>query len=137
MKFATPKFGDICCTEEQVVRFPDGLAGRADCTRFVVVDDGASAPFQWLVCVDDPAFAVSVLDPTIVLSYDAPEPPAAPETTTFVVATQGDELVAWWLDLRHPIIIRHANRMGEQVTLDDNALPERFPVTLEPDSEGQ
>jgi hypothetical protein len=44
------------------------------------------------------------------------------------VATPGSDDVAWWLDLRHPIVIDHASKHGERVTLDDVALPERFPV---------
>ncbi len=136
MKFVNAKFGEISCTEEQVMRFPDGLLGRKDCTQFVVVDDELTSPFQWLVSVDDPAVAVSVLDPAVVLDGNATDQALAEGTTTFVVATAGEGGVAWWLDLRHPVIIRHNIRMGEQVTLDDTALPDRFPIEVQQADQG-
>ena len=137
MTFASSRFGNITCSEEQVIRFPLGIAGHAGCTRFVVLDDDLTAPFQWLVSADDPAVVLAVLDPGVVLDGFASAPPIPAGTTTFVVATEGIGDIAWWLDLRHPIIIRNDARTGQQVTLDDGALPVKFPVTLQPAGEGE
>jgi flagellar assembly factor FliW len=137
MTFVTSRFGEIVCSDEQVIRFPDGIAGHPGCTQFVVVDDEQTMPIQWLVSADDPALALPVLDPAVVLDGIAMAHALTEGTTTFVVATEGTGDVAWWLDLRHPIIIRNGMRTGQHVTLDDTALPVRFPVTMQPAGEGE
>jgi len=131
MKLTSPRFGELSFTEEQMVVFSAGVLNAPGSSHFVIIDDPDSAPFQWLVCVERPECAFTVLDPAVVL-HDAGGPAAqSGETTTFVVAAPGSGSVAWWLDLRHPILINAAKRTGEQVTLDDSSLPERFPVALQ------
>jgi len=137
MKVQTQRFGDLACSEEQVIVFPDGLPGVTSCRRFVVVNDALTTPFQWLVATDDPAFVLRVLDPALVLSDEEPMAGIPEGKTTFVVATPGSEDVAWWLDLRHPIVIDHTSRRGERVTLDDVALPDRFPVATQGKGSGE
>jgi flagellar assembly factor FliW len=137
MIFTTERFGEMACTDEQVITFPDGLAGRSACTRFVIVDDNQTSPLQWLVSVDEPALALPVLDPAVILDGIAAAAPVAEGTTTFVVAKEGAGTIAWWLDLRHPVIIKNQARTGQQVTLDDTSLPANFPVALQPAGEGE
>jgi flagellar assembly factor FliW len=137
MKVQTQRFGDLACSEEQVIVFPDGLPGVTSCRRFVVVNDALTTPFQWLVATDDPAFVLRVLDPAVVLSDEEPMASISEGKTTFVVATPGADDVAWWLDLRHPIVIDHTSRRGERVTLDDVALPDRFPVATQGKGSGE
>jgi flagellar assembly factor FliW len=137
MTFSTPRFGQITCSEEQVIRFAEGIRGHSGCTQFVVVDDEQTTPIQWLVSADDAAVALPVLDPAVVLDGITMDPILNVGTTTFVVAEEGNGDVAWWLDLRHPILIQNGERTGQQVTLDDSALPVRFPVTLQPAGEGE
>jgi len=136
MKVQTQQFGDLACSEEQVIVFPEGLPGVTPCHRFVVVNDALTTPFQWLVATDDPAVVLRVLDPAVVLSDEEPMAGMPEGKTTFVVATPGSDDVAWWLDLRHPIVIDHASKHGERVTLDDVALPERFPVAKQDGENG-
>jgi flagellar assembly factor FliW len=131
MKLTTPRFGELTFTDDQMVSFAGGLCTMPPGRHFVLLDDPASTPFQWLGCVEQPEYALSVLDPAIVLN-EASRPNVPEEATaTFVVATPGTGGIAWWLDLRHPILISAKERKGEQVTLDDMSLPEKFPVTLE------
>jgi flagellar assembly factor FliW len=137
MIFTTERFGEMACTDEQVITFPDGLAGRNACTRFVIVDDEQTAPLQWLVSLDEPALALPVLDPAVVLDGIAAATPIAEGTTTFVVAKEGAGSIAWWLDLRHPVLIKNDTRRGQQVTLDDTSLPANFPVALQPAGGGE
>ena len=136
MTFTTSRFGELSCTEGQVIRFPEGITGHTGCTQFVVVDDGMTAPIQWLVSTEDPAVALPVLDPAVVLVGIAMAPRLNEGTTTFVVASEGFGDIAWWLDLRHPVIIKNLARTGQQVTLDDTSLPANFPVALQPAGEG-
>ena len=129
MMVATKQFGTVDVPEERMVLFPAGVLNLPGCCHCVVIGDPGSTPLQWLICVERPECALTILDPVLVLE-DAvrPAPPQGDETLTFVVATPGSGDVAWWLDLRHPILINAAEMTGEQVTLDDPSLPERHPV---------
>jgi flagellar assembly factor FliW len=131
MKLTTPRFGTLVFGEEQMLLFESGILSAPQRSHFVVINALEEAPFQWLVCVEQPECALTVLDPVVVLNDTSPSPDNSLDTSTFVVATPGSGAVAWWLDLRHPILIDTAQRTGEQVTLDDTTLPERFPVTLQ------
>lgn len=131
MKLTTPRFGTLAYVDEQIIDFPSGLLTAPESSHFLVVDDPEYAPFQWLVCVERPEYAMTILDPAVVLNDVSGAAPRTAETSTFVVATPGNGDVAWWLDLRHPILINNTERKGEQVTLDDTSLPEQFPVTLQ------
>jgi flagellar assembly factor FliW len=131
MKLTTPRFGTLAYVDEQIIDFPSGVLMTPESGHFLVVDDSAYAPFQWLVCVERPEYAVTILDPAVVFNDASGAPSRTAETSTFVVATPGNGDVAWWLDLRHPILIHNGERKGEQVTLDDRSLPEQFPVTLQ------
>lgn len=130
MKLASPRFGAVSFTDEQILTFASGLMALPEAGRFVVIDDPECVPFQWLVSIERPDLAISVLDPAVVLNDASGPVHMTGNTKTFVVATPGSGAVAWWLDLRHPILINTAECTGEQVTLDDDTLPERFPVTL-------
>jgi len=131
MNLTSVRFGTLSFSEEQVVSFPGGILAAPEAGQFVVIDDPEYAPFQWLVSVAHPDQAISVLDPAVVLNDETDAPVQGGDTTTFVVATPGNGTIAWWLDLRHPILINTVERKGEQVTLDDISLPERFPVTIQ------
>jgi flagellar assembly factor FliW len=131
MTLTTSRFGVLTFGEEQVIAFPSGVSGVPGSCHCVVVDDPATSPFRWLVCIERPECTFAVLDPMVVLDGEEVRAVRDAETTTFVVATPGSGDVAWWLDLRHPILIATAERRGEHVTLDDSSLPDRFPVTLQ------
>ncbi len=130
MMVATKRFGRVDVPEERMVLFPDGLLNAPGRSHFVVFADPACTPFQWLVCVERPECAIAILDPVVVLQdAEGPAARSEEETIAFVAATPGSGDVAWWLDLRHPILINTAEMTGEQVTLDDPLLPEHHPVS--------
>ena len=74
MKLTTPQFGTLAFTEEQMVLFASGLLSAPGRGHFVVINDPAHDPFQWLVSVEQPDRAVSVLIPRSC-STTLPRPP--------------------------------------------------------------
>ncbi len=53
MQIKTSRFGTIHAPEERILEFPEGLVGFPGLSRFLVIDDETSAPFQWLQSLDE------------------------------------------------------------------------------------
>src|SRR4051812_43711580 len=69
----TKHFGTIEYDEEAVLTFPEGLPAFETLTRFLVIEDAASAPLVFLQSLDDqsicfPAMSPLVVDPDYELS---------------------------------------------------------------------
>lgn len=61
------RFGSLELPEEELIEFPLGLIG-IDGSRYVFVDPNPGSAFRWLHSVEDPAFALPVVDPNAVMS---------------------------------------------------------------------
>lgn len=64
MRIESPVFGVLDVSAEQIIEFPAGLPGFAECRRFTFVTDGDSAKVLRMQSVDEPDVGFSVTDPT-------------------------------------------------------------------------
>jgi flagellar assembly factor FliW len=67
MKVATSRFGEIEVPDESLIRFPDGIIGFKDCTRFVIFDCGEEGLFKWLQSADRPDVAFVICEAAAVV----------------------------------------------------------------------
>ena len=75
MRINTKVFGEIEIADDKIIHFPSGIIGFPDLTEFALVHDeekGIGA-IHWLQSVQEPAFAMPVLDPLIVCQDYNPE----------------------------------------------------------------
>src|SRR5438045_6596931 len=73
MEIVTTRFGTLNVEDERVIDFPKGLLGFPDKTRYALIQTGEENYFFWLQCVDEPALAFVVTDPSIFFKeYDVP-----------------------------------------------------------------
>ncbi|HEY1687884.1 MAG TPA: flagellar assembly protein FliW [Solirubrobacteraceae bacterium] len=61
------RFGSLEVPEEELIEFPLGLIG-IEGSRYVFVDPKPGSAFRWLHSVEDPAFALPVVNPSAVMS---------------------------------------------------------------------
>ena len=69
-------FGNIKIEDSQVITFDKGILGFPDLKRFTLIYDvekGKQATIKWLQSLDEPGFAIPVLDPDEVIDGYCPE----------------------------------------------------------------
>ena len=69
MDVNTRIFGQITISDEKIIDFPGGIVGFPDLTKFALVHDSEKtdgSSLSFLLSLDEPAFAMPVMDPHIV-----------------------------------------------------------------------
>ncbi len=66
MKIKTKHFGEIEFPEGAIIEFPEGIIGYPDYKRFIIIEDKDFEPFKYLQSVDNPDFALPVIDPFLI-----------------------------------------------------------------------
>ncbi len=141
MEVNTRLFGKITIDDEKIIEFPGGIVGFPDLNKFAIVHDvektdGSSLSF--LLSLDEPAFAMPVMDPHIVKPDYNPmveedlltnigklDPD---ETIVLVTVTVPHEIEKMTVNLMAPVIINAKLRKGAQVILTEGENDIHFPV---------
>lgn len=123
----TYRFGTIEISEEDILRFPEGLVGLSRLKRFVLLRDPQSAELYWLQSLDDREFALACLHSSklegqfelepgeLDLSCLKLESPKDVEVFVVLNRVQG----TFTANLKGPVIVNPAKSLGKQVVLTD------------------
>lgn len=140
MRIETKVFGDIEIAEDKIISFPSGIIGFPGLTEFTLVHDADKGigAIHWLQSIQEPAFAMPMMDPLIVepgynpavedellkpLGELKPE-----EMLVMVTVTIPNDLTKMTVNLKGPIIINAANRTACQVIVDGDEYQVKFPI---------
>ncbi|MDQ1349970.1 MAG: flagellar assembly factor FliW [Acidobacteriota bacterium] len=66
MEILSKLFGKIEYSEENIIRFDEGLIGIPDKKNFILIEKEDFKPFSYLQSVDDPSFILIVINPLMV-----------------------------------------------------------------------
>lgn len=140
MKVNTQRFGEIELRDDKLVRFTNGIVGFPDLKDFALIHDGekADSPIRWLQSMQEPGFAMPVIDPLFV----KPDfNPVVEEEMLKDIGLEGDEdlfvLVTLTVpkdiqkmsaNLKAPFVINMKNREACQIIVEDDAYEVKFPV---------
>lgn len=141
MRIVTRNFGEIEIGEEKVITFENGIIGFPQLTRFTLIYDaeqGESAGIRWMQSLEEPAFALPVMDPLVIMSaYN----PAVEEETlknlgeltpenqlVLVTVSVPSDLTKMTANLQGPIIINADTRKAAQIIVDGKDYKVKFPV---------
>ena len=141
MRIETKAFGQVEITEDKIITFPGGIIGFPEMRRFTLLHDeekGVSAGIRWLQSLDEPGFAMTVLDPLIVKEDYNPEiddellagiGEVTPDNLLVLVTVRvPSDLKQMSVNLQGPIIINVDERKACQIIVDADAYPVRFPI---------
>lgn len=137
MKTIHTRFGEIEYDPSNILHFPEGLIGLDQLKHFLVMPNKKEGPLFWIQCVDDPAFAFVVTDPTnffadYVVLPDADERLKLgidKNETCFVLAIVSvSEEKEITLNLSGPILYAPESNKGLQVILEDPRYDTRTPL---------
>ena len=74
MKIITKLFDEIEVDEDKLINFPQGIIGFPELKDFLLVHDSDSeGGIRWMQSVQEPAFAMPVIDPLIVMPEYNPQ----------------------------------------------------------------
>ncbi len=140
MKINTKVFGEIEIADDKIIHFPSGIIGFPDLTDFALVHDeekGIGA-IHWLQSIQEPAFAMPVMDPLLVRPNYNPQVDdellkpigelVPDELLVLVTVTVPADLTKMSVNLRGPIIINAAEKKACQVIIDGDDYAVKFPI---------
>lgn len=140
MKVNTKVFGEIEIADDKIIHFPSGIIGFPDLTDFALVHDeekGIGA-IHWLQSIQEPAFAMPVMDPLLVRPDYNPQVDdellkpigelVPDELLVLVTVTVPSDLTKMSVNLRGPIIINAAEKKACQVIIEGDDYAVKFPI---------
>ncbi|MDE7248664.1 MAG: flagellar assembly protein FliW [Lachnospiraceae bacterium] len=140
MRINTKIFGEIEIADEKIIHFPSGIIGFPYLEDFALVHDEekGSRSIHWLQSVQEPAFALPVMDPLIVCPDYDPEiddellKPIGhfepEEMLVLVTVTVPRDLTKMSVNLRGPIIINSAEKKACQVIVEGDSYEVKYPI---------
>lgn len=141
MLINTKIFGEVEITDDKIITFPGGIIGFPDMKNFTLLHDeeqGVSAGIRWLQSLEEPGFAMPVMDPLVVKEDYNPEIDdellkgigeiTADNLLVLVTVRVPSDLTQMSVNLQGPIIVNVDERKACQIIVDTDAYPVRFPV---------
>lgn len=141
MRVNTRLFGEVDIADEKIITFPGGIIGFPEMTQFTLIYDeeqGTSAGIRWLQSLNEPGFAMPVMDPLIVKNDYNPEVDDellksignvnTENILVLVTVTVPTDITKMTVNLQGPIIINIEERKACQVIVDAEQYPVKYPI---------
>ena len=141
MIIETRVFGEVDIDPAKIIRFENGIVGFPDLQSFALIhdaDQGNNAGIRWMQSIEEPGFALPVMDPLIVCGDYNPEVDdeilkpigkiEPDEILVLVTVTVPKDLKKMSVNLRAPIVINVTERKAVQIILEDDSYKVKFPI---------
>ncbi len=141
MKINTKIFGEIEIEDEKIITFPNGIIGFPEMKRFALLHDeekGVGVGIRFLQSLEEPAFAMPVMDPLLVKPDYDPEVDdellasagriTADNILVLVTVTVPRDLTQMSVNLQGPFVINVEEHKACQVIVEKGDYPVKFPV---------
>jgi len=138
MRLNTVRFGEIDIADEKIIKFPEGIPGLEQLTRFALISNEETEPFNWFQAMDEPEIALVVIDPNILfpnyyvnLSPEVIEELKLDEgddTLILTVAVVPREFKNMTTNLVSPIVINATKNLGKQVIMQTSEYLIKQPI---------
>lgn len=140
MGIQTKLFGEIEVNEEKKIYFPGGIIGFPDLQNFLLIHDAEKEnnSISWLQSVEEPAFAMPVIDPLVLISDYNPMVEdemmgilgeLSPENLLVLVTmTIPADITKMTANLKAPIVINAGNNKACQLIVEDEHYEVKHPI---------
>lgn len=140
MQIKTKVFGEIIIDDDKIIHFPNGIIGFPDLTEFTLIHDEEKGTdsIHWLQSLQEPAFAMPVMDPLIVCPDYNPEADdqlfnvlgeiKPDELLVLVTVTVPHDLTKMTVNLKGPIIINVSEKRALQIIVEGDTYQVKFPI---------
>ena len=139
MVINTRVFGEVTIEDNKLIHFPGGIVGFPELKDFALIhdpDQGENGGIRWMQSVQEPQFAMPVIDPLRVRPDYNPEADDEllsaigeinpDELLELVTITVPSDLTKMTVNLMAPFVINVATRKACQVVVDGYEV--KFPI---------
>ena len=138
MRIETKLFGEIDVDESKLITFVSGIVGFPELKDFLLVHDTESSQsIRWLQSIQEPAFAMPVIDPLFIMPEYNPtvedellkplKIKEEDELLVLVTITVPHDLKKMSVNLKAPIIINGSTQLANQIITDDDFMV-KYPI---------
>lgn len=131
----TKAFGKIAIEDDKMIRFEHGILGFPDLKDFTLIydiDKGNESAIKWLQSIQEPGFAMPVMNPELVMTGYTPvfdkellKPLGknldSENILMLVTVTVPKDITKTTVNLKAPIIINIEERRAVQLICDDDS----------------
>ncbi len=141
MKVNTKIFGEIEIADEKIIFFENGIIGFPELKRFALLHDeekGTNAGIRFLQSLEEPAFAMPVMDPLAVMPDYDPEVNdellagagnlTEDNVLVLVTVTVPGDLTKMSVNLQGPFVINVEEHRACQIIVENGGYPVRYPI---------
>jgi len=141
MKINTKIFGEVEVEDSKAIIFENGIIGFPELKHFVLLHDeekGTNAGIRFLQSVEEPGFAMPVMDPLVVKpDYDpqvddellaAAGNITADNILVLVTVSVPKDITKMSVNLQGPFVINVEEHKACQIIVEDGKYPVKFPV---------
>ena len=141
MKVNTKIFGEVDIADDKIIEFAGGIIGFPELTQFALIHDeekGVGVGKRWLQSMQEPTFAMPVMDPLIVKEDYNPEVEDEllkdlgeldeDNLLVLVTVTVPSDLTKMSVNLKGPIVINSQTRKASQVIVEGNEYLVKYPI---------
>ena len=140
MQIKTKVIGENIIDDDNIIHFPNGIIGFPDLTEFTLIHDEEKGTdsIHWLQSLQEPAFAMPVMDPLIVCPDYNPEADdelfnvlgeiKPDELLVLVTVTVPHDLTKMTVNLKGPIIINVSEKRALQIIVEGDTYQVKFPI---------
>ncbi len=142
MKLTTRIFGEVEIEDSKIINFPNGIIGFPDLTKFTLIhddeDESGKNTIRWLQSVDEPGFAMPVIDPLVVCPDYSPSVDESKvaeigdvkdeDVLILVTVTVPHDLTKMTVNLMGPFVINTESMKGVQTIVENSDYPVKFPI---------
>lgn len=141
MKINTRVFGEVEIEDEKIITFDKGIIGFPDMKKFTLIydeDKGSDAGIRFLQSLEEPGFAMPVMDPLLV--KEGYNPTVNDELLSglgkleednvlvLVTVTVPSDITKMSVNLQGPFVINTTEKKACQVIVEGNDYPVRYPI---------
>lgn len=133
VEIETRAFGKIAIEEEKIIHFERGILGFPDLKDFTLIyniEKGSESSIKWLQSLQEPGFAMPVMNPELVMPGYTPQfdrdvlTPLGDNLDSenilmFVTVTVPSDVTKTTVNLKAPIIVSVDNRKAVQLICED------------------
>ena len=140
MKITTRIFGEVEIEDSKIITFPNGIIGFPDLKKFTLMHDEeqGSSSIKWLQSIEEPGFAMPVMDPLVVCPDYSPEIDKTKiedvgnlnddDILVLVTVTVPHDLAKMTVNLMGPFVINVKDMKGTQAIVENDNYPVKFPI---------